>query len=107
MVKTQLLNHPVDVCFADPSEHSETVKAEHPEPQTLRGCWITDENKVWITPSDDADRRMQTLLHECCHAIDDHLGLDLSHQQVYALGAGLAQILAPWLRPIDSPVKPK
>lgn len=45
-----------------------------------------------------AELQLDTFFHEVCHGISDLLGADLSHKQIHALGAGLAQALGPWLK---------
>lgn len=38
------------------------------------------------------DETLETILHECIHAIDHFMGIDLSEEQVKRLGVGIATV---------------
>lgn len=45
--------------------------------------------QIWINPAMAEEQKQSTLIHECIHAIEMQLGLNLTESQVQGLETGL------------------
>ncbi|MDX1486558.1 MAG: hypothetical protein R3268_00050 [Acidiferrobacterales bacterium] len=57
--------------------------------QSVSGLCISYNHEIWYDESLSVEMAVSTILHEVIHAIDDHLGLNLTEQQVQGLETGL------------------
>ena len=85
-----LLSYHVECYWADLTDTDRDADYSHP----LRRIRICESLKG--NPADVRER----LLHECLHAVESHMHLDISHEHVKLLGAGLAQLLAQYIKPV-------
>jgi len=56
---------------------------------------LTDIQSCQITFLEDQDPQQQrdTIIHECVHAIEETMGLDLTEEQVLGLGGGIYALM--------------
>lgn len=78
-------------CFWGDLSDTDRDAAYDPRCRRIRICTSLQND-----PADVAER----LVHECIHAVDTHMHLDLTEHQVKLLGAGLAQMLEQYLKPV-------
>lgn len=85
-----ILGYPWRVCYKTPEEiNRRAKKTGHKIKEGFYGMCFDDTREIWIDNTADAVRASSTVLHEVIHAIDGHLGLELTEAQVRGLETGL------------------
>ena len=69
------------------------VELEVQDLEDAFGEWDLTNCKITIAPQEHPDYQRVTLLHEVVHAIDDFLGLGLTHKEVYGISQSIFNVL--------------
>lgn len=84
-------------------EWEEVLDQEGCEAMEAHGYCNWSKSRIGLSVVDNDDLGQEVRYHEWAHAISDSLGLNLTHEQIHGLGAGLHQIAKSY-RPVG-PVK--
>jgi hypothetical protein len=75
-----------------PATGAEGEPDKTPEEQRMGRCSVV-ESVIHLRKSLSTSRLQEVFLHECIHAFDDMMGINLSEQQVAALGNALLMLV--------------
>ena len=74
-------------------EIEEVEDLKHEDGEWVEGLWDAAKGKIRINAGMPDDQWVDTLVHECMHAISDIYGLDLDHSAIHTIAVGLTQML--------------
>lgn len=87
----QLAGHTIGVYWVD------NLKIDGEE---LAGAWRAPLDRIDLDSALSRTEAQEVLIHEGAHAVSDVYDLRLTERQIAALGLGLQQMLAPFLKVI-------
>lgn len=95
VMQLQLLGHTWTVYLVDP-DHRRLVDPNSEDP--CDGCCVYKDHAIYLNNTLAESRLLDTLIHECIHAVHDTMGFTMREHHVRNLAQGLAQMLAPLWR---------
>ena len=95
MRKLQLGGRPIKMVF-----RKSLTEEGRPKDEVLEGLWINEDSTIFISEDQPPAVIMETIIHECIHAVSDQYNLNLNEKKVTLLGKGLHSILAPFLKKV-------
>lgn len=88
-----ILGYDFDIIYTEDNELIQDVLGVREE-QLYAGCVDGGARKIYINTlaNKHDDETLETIIHECIHAIDHFMGIELSEEQVKRLGVGLTTV---------------
>lgn len=71
----------------------EFVPADHEKLEEAYGLCNTDEQRIWIREGQPLESEQDTVLHECLHAVESAMNLDLEDDIIHRLATGLLAVV--------------